>query len=204
MFFRSKMSGGCDWIIAGLGNPGPKYEATRHNIGFRALDSLAKRLGADVKTSKYEALCGFADAKNEAGERVRVLLMKPLTFMNLSGRAVAAAARFYKIPPERIIIIFDDVTLAPGRLRVRASGSAGGHNGIKSLISELGSDAFPRVKIGVGENQYPDLVDWVLGKPSDEDAKHIAGACDAAGDAALYYIANGAQATAGKFNGLSF
>ena len=205
MFFRFRShTGGVDWIVAGLGNPGAKYEKSRHNTGFRALDMLAQRLGAEVQNTRFSALTGLAACPGEGGGEARLLLVKPLTYMNLSGRAVAAAARFYKIAPERIIIMFDDISLPPGRLRVRASGSAGGHNGLKSLIGELGSDAFPRVKIGVGANEYPDLADWVLAAPSQEDFLRIGKACEAAGEAALTVISSGAQAAAAKFNGLNF
>ncbi len=207
MLFRFRQrTGGFDWIIAGLGNPGMKYDKSRHNTGFHALDMLAERLGADVRSARFNALTGEITCASPGteGGRARVLLLKPLTYMNLSGKSVAEAAKFYKIPPEHIIIMFDDISLPPGRLRVRASGSAGGHNGLKSLISELHSDAFPRVKIGVGENQYPDLADWVLAAPSPDDRARIDKACSAAGEAALTLISDGAQAAAAKFNGLSF
>ena len=194
-----KKPSGVSWLLVFLGNPGAKFSGSRHNVGFMTADVLEKRLNVRIERLRFKAMTAQAELGGQ-----KVLLMKPQTYMNLSGEAVRPAAAFYKIPPERVLLVSDDVSLPTGKLRIRTSGSAGGHNGLKSIIACLGSDAFPRVKIGVGENQYPDLVDWVLGKPSDEDAKHIAGACDAAGDAALYYIANGAQATAGKFNGLSF
>ena len=158
MFFKKPSP--IDFLIVGLGNPGRQYEGSHHNAGFLALDHLAKELGCEVARAKFQALTGQA----ALGGR-KVLLMKPQTFMNLSGRAVAKAASFYKIPPEHCIILFDDISLAPGRLRIRAEGSAGGHNGIKSIIGELGP-AFPRVKIGVGERprREIDLADWVLGR----------------------------------------
>ena len=196
--FRSQ---GCDWLIVGLGNPGPKYADTRHNAGYRALDQLAERLGTEVRSARFDALTGSARCSGPEGGTVRLLLMKPVTFMNLSGKAVSAAARYYKLPPERVLVLSDDVSLPVGKLRVRAGGSAGGHNGLKSIIELLGSDAFPRVKIGVGENQYPDLADWVLSKPSDGDQTHIRNACEAAGEAALALIAEGPQKAAGRFNG---
>ena len=202
MLFSSR-SGGCDWIIAGLGNPGPRYAATRHNAGYRALDLLAEHLGAKVRLVKFEALTDTVRLRTPAGE-LRLLLMKPTTFMNLSGRSVSAAARFYKLSPERVLVLSDDVSLPVGRLRVRPSGSAGGHNGLKSIIAELQSEAFPRVKIGVGANEYPDLADWVLGTPPAADQEKIEKACAAAGEAALALIREGAQAAAGKFNGLQF
>lgn len=156
-------------MVAGLGNPGKQYEKTRHNAGFCALDDLAARTGVQVVNSKFEALCGQGTL---AGEKV--LFLKPQTFMNLSGNAVAKAADFYKIPPQNCIILFDDISLVPGRLRIRAEGSAGGHNGIKSIISHLGA-AFPRVKIGVGErpSQETDLANWVLGRLTEAEQKKI-------------------------------
>lgn len=152
-------SGPVEYLIVGLGNPGAKYEMTRHNAGFLCLDKLAEDCGATVNRLKYHALC--ADTVL-AGRRV--LLMKPQTFMNASGEAVAEAARFYKIPPQRILVIFDDISLDVGKTRIRRNGTHGGHNGIKSVIACLGSDQFPRVKIGVGKKPHPDydLADWVL------------------------------------------
>ena len=148
-----------DYMIVGLGNPGKKYDNTRHNAGFRALDFLADAWGIKITKAKFDALVGTGTAEGQ-----KVLLVKPQTFMNLSGTAVKKAADFYKIPPEHIVVLFDDISLAPGRLRIRAEGSAGGHNGIKSIIANLGQ-SFPRVKIGVGEKPRPeyDLADWVLG-----------------------------------------
>ena len=151
MFFKKQTS--IDTIIVGLGNPGKKYEGTRHNAGFAALDHVAEKWGVRVTKAKFDALTGTGTA---AG--VKVLLMKPQTFMNLSGAAVRKAADFYKVPPERIIVLFDDISLAPGRLRIRKTGSAGGHNGIKSIIGNIGQD-FPRVKIGVGEKPRPEYDD---------------------------------------------
>ena len=156
------------WIIAGLGNPGPTYRDTRHNAGFRAIDYLAKRLSVAVDRAKFHAFVGEATLGG-----VRVLLMKPETFMNESGIAIGEAAAFYKIPPERILVLYDDISFPPGRIRLRRSGSAGGHNGLKSIIAHLDSQGFPRVKIGVGDKpsaEYP-LVDWVLGKMSEKDKK---------------------------------
>lgn len=157
-------------IVVGLGNPGDKYFYTRHNTGFLAQDYISQRASARIDRSKFKAICGEATI---AGRRV--LLMKPQTFMNASGEAVAEAARFYKIPPENVIVIFDDISLEVGRLRVRRSGSAGGHNGIKSIISQLGSDGFPRIKIGVGEKPHPDydLADWVLSEFSKDEKEKL-------------------------------
>ncbi len=157
------------WIIVGLGNPGPTYRDTRHNAGFRAIDYLAKRLSVSVDRAKYHSLVGEATFSG-----ARVLLMKPETFMNESGVAIGEAAAFYKIPPENILVLYDDISFPPGRIRLRRAGSAGGHNGLKSIIAHLGSQAFPRVKIGVGDKPSPEypLVDWVLGKMSEADKKN--------------------------------
>ena len=152
-------------IIAGLGNPGAQYERTRHNVGFVAIDYIAEKLGVRIDRAKFHALT--AEAK--MGE-VRVLLMKPQTYMNNSGVAIGEAAAFYKIPPERVLILHDEISFEPGMMRIRRKGSAGGHNGLKSIIAHLSSEEFPRVKIGVGKKPSPeyDLADWVLGKlPKD-------------------------------------
>lgn len=153
------------FIIAGLGNPGAQYEKTRHNIGFVAIDYIAEKLGVRIDRAKFHALT----AETKIGE-VRVLLMKPQTFMNNSGVAIGEAASFYKIPPERVLILHDEISFEPGMIRIRRKGSAGGHNGLKSIIAHLASEDFPRVKIGVGKKPSPeyDLADWVLGKlPKD-------------------------------------
>ncbi len=162
----SAAKGNITHIVAGLGNPGREYHHTRHNAGFLALDYIAEKRGARIVDSKFEGMCGECVIGG-----ARVLLIKPQTFMNNSGQSVGAAAKFYKIPPENVIIIYDDICFEPGVMRIRASGSAGGHNGMKSIISHLGSDAFPRVRIGVGAKPSPDtdMVDWVLGKiPEDK------------------------------------
>ncbi len=157
------------WIIAGLGNPGPTYRDTRHNAGFRAIDYLAKRLSVSIDRAKFHSLVGEATFSG-----ARVLLMKPETFMNESGIAIGEAAAFYKIPPENIMVLYDDISFEPGRIRLRRAGSAGGHNGLKSIIAHLDSQDFPRVKIGVGNKPTPEypLVDWVLGKMSEADKKN--------------------------------
>ncbi|MGI6717481.1 MAG: aminoacyl-tRNA hydrolase [Eubacteriales bacterium] len=157
LIFKNKQP--IDFIIVGLGNPGTKYDKTRHNAGFNALDYIAGRAGIDVKKLKHMSLTG-----NGVIAGKKVLLLKPQTYMNRSGEAVADAMRFYKLQPSQVLVIFDDISLEPGRLRVRRSGSAGGHNGIKSIIECLGNENFPRVKIGVGQKpeNYGDLADWVL------------------------------------------
>ncbi len=192
-----KKTSGVDWLIVGLGNPGDQYENTRHNVGWRALEELAETAGVPVQKLKYKALtntCTVGGAK--------VLLMKPITYMNLSGEAVGEAARFFKLPPERILVLSDDVSLPVGRLRIRKSGSAGGHNGLKSIIQHLGTDQFPRVKIGVGGKPHPDydMADWVLGKFSPEDKKTIDEMVQKAARAAAYYIEAGPDKAMGKFN----
>lgn len=162
-------------IIAGLGNPGAEYQKTRHNAGFLAIDHIAERASVKIDRAKFRALT----AEAAIGDK-RVLLMKPQTFMNSSGEAIGAAASFYKIPPERVIVLHDEISFAPGKMRIRRKGSAGGHNGLKSIIAHLSSEDFPRVKIGVGQKPSPDydLVDWVLGKLSADDIKAIEGLYD--------------------------
>ena len=168
--FKKAPSGGFDFIIVGLGNPGLQYEKTRHNVGFRAADALCDDLGVKCDRNKFKSL--YADAK--IGEH-RCLILKPQTYMNNSGEAVTEAMNFYKIPIQNVIVISDDVTLDVGRLRIRAKGSAGGHNGLKDIIELSGSDEFPRVKIGCGQKPHPDydIKDWVLGKFPKEDEKEI-------------------------------
>lgn len=174
--FKQISSGGASaagkpaYIIAGLGNPGKEYEQTRHNAGFLAIDYLAEKLGVKINRAKYNALC----AEVRIGDK-NVLLMKPQTYMNLSGTSVCTAADFYKIPPQNILVLCDDITQNPGKIRIRKSGSAGGHNGLKNIITYGGSDKFPRIRIGVGAKPTPeyDLADWVTGKFSAEDKKAI-------------------------------
>ena len=186
------------WLIVGLGNPGKEYTNTRHNCGFRAIDILAEQLGCKIDKSKFQGLYGQTDYNGS-----RVYLLKPLTFMNLSGRSALQLSAYFNIPPQRIIVLFDDISLPVGRLRVRANGSAGGHNGIKSLISELGSSEFPRVKIGVGGKPEPerDLADWVLSPFSASEEKQLVTALDNAGKAALCIIDNGTADAANRYNG---
>ena len=191
-------SGGAAWLIVGLGNPGEKYENTRHNVGFQVIDELAERQGKPVQRLKFKALTGLLTISGE-----KALVMKPVTYMNLSGEAVRPASDFYKLPPERILVISDDVALAAGRLRIRAKGSAGGHNGLKSIIQHLGTDQFPRIRVGVGEKPHPDydLADWVLGRPQGEDKKAIDGAVKRAADAVECILSQGLERGMGKFNG---
>ena len=186
------------WLIVGLGNPGKEYERSRHNCGFRALDILAKDLGCSVDRGKFQGLYGQTTYQGK-----KLYLLKPLTYMNLSGRSVLQMSAYFSIPPQRIIVLFDDISLEPGRLRVRADGSAGGHNGIKSIIQELGSQSFPRVKIGVGAKPHPDydLADWVLSSFSAQEEKALSVSLPNAAQAALAIIDHGVPEAANRFNG---
>ena len=197
MFFNKK-SGGVDWLLVCLGNPGDQYENTRHNVGFMVADELAERSHVPVQRLKFRALTNTVTV----GDR-KVLLMKPVTYMNLSGEAVHEAAAFYKIPPEHILVISDEVALAPGKLRVRRSGSAGGHNGLKNIIAHLGTDQFPRIRLGVGQKPHPDydMADWVLGKFQGEDKKAVEAAVKKAADAAECLIREGVDKAMNKYNG---
>lgn len=196
MFFPKKSGG--EFLVVGLGNPGSKYWNTRHNVGFAALDALADKLHIRVDRVKFQALTGQAMVDGQ-----KLILLKPTTYMNLSGQAVQAAAGFYKIPPERILVMFDDISLEPGRLRVRKNGSAGGHNGIKSIISCIGSQEFPRVKIGVGGKPHPDydLADWVLSTFPYDQREAMDETYQRAAEAALTVITQGPEAAANRFNG---
>lgn len=173
---ESAATGPIEYIVAGLGNPGSQYEKTRHNAGFLAIDYLSGKYGARLDRAKFKALVGEATI---AGKRV--LLMKPQTMMNASGDAIREAARFYKCPSERIVVLSDDFLLDVGRLRVRAKGSHGGHNGLKSIERQLSTTEYPRIRIGVGQKPHPDydVIDWVLGNLSAEDLRRIADRYDA-------------------------
>lgn len=186
------------WLIVGLGNPGKEYTNTRHNCGFRAIDALAEKLNCKIDKSKFQGLYGQVTYQG-----VKLFLLKPMTYMNLSGRSVLQLSAYYSIPPSHIIILYDDISLEPGRLRVRADGSAGGHNGIKSIIQELGSQDFPRVKIGVGAKPNPqqDLADWVLSNFSPSEQKSLNAALPHAADASLCIIQHGVCESANRYNG---
>ena len=186
------------WLIVGLGNPGRDYERTRHNCGFRAVELLADTLGCKIDKAKFQGLYGQVNYGSK-----KLLLLKPQTFMNLSGRSVLQLSAYFHIPPQNIIVLFDDISLEPGRLRIRADGSAGGHNGIKSIIQELGSQSFPRVKIGVGSKPNPeyDLADWVLSTVSAQEEKALAVSLKNAADATLAIIDHGVPEAANRFNG---
>ena len=182
-----------DWLIAGLGNPGAQYENTRHNVGFLVADVLAQRWGIRLKKLKFQSVCG------DAGGR---LLIKPQMFMNRSGQAVRQAAEYYKLPPERVLIVFDDVSLPPGKLRVRADGSDGGHNGVKDVLYHLQSDQFPRVKIGVGAKPHADmdLADWVLSGFSPDERPTMRDAVPRAADAVEAVLTLGLEEAMNRFN----
>ena len=195
MFFAKKAA--VEYIVAGLGNPGKKYDGPRHNTGFAALDHLAQQWGAQVTKAKFDALVGTASV-----EGAKVLLLKPQTFMNLSGVAVQKAADFYKVPAQHVIVLFDDISLAPGKLRVRPAGSAGGHNGILSIISALGQE-FPRVKIGVGERPRPeyDLADWVLSRFTAQEWAAVTARFDDVCNAVSMIMKGQLSAAQNKYNG---
>lgn len=193
----SKDKGGVSWILAGLGNPGKRYESTRHNMGFLALDGLADKEGFRFSKLRFRAWTALWRCGAQ-----QVLVMKPQTYMNLSGEAVGEAARFYKVPAHHVLVISDDISLPAGKLRIRAGGSAGGHNGLKNIIAHLGTDQFPRIKIGVGIPQEAgiDAVEWVTERPGAQDEKVIIAALDRAVEAAPYLIAHGVQEAMNRFN----
>ena len=192
-----KSGGAVDWLIVGLGNPGQKYEHTRHNMGFLTVNLLAEQLNVKLNKVKFKSAYNIVRFGGQ-----KCLVMKPQTYMNLSGESVGEAARFYKVPADHVLVISDDVSLPVGKLRIRQSGSAGGHNGLKNIILHLGTDAFPRIKVGVGMPDHPEheMVDWVIGKPQGEEAKTLRAALDRAADAALTVITDGAARAMNKFN----
>ena len=196
MLFGNKGGSSVEWLIAGLGNPGPKYENTRHNMGFRAVELLAEQKGVKLNKVKFKSaynLMEFAGA--------RCLVMKPQTYMNLSGEAVREAAQFYKIPPERVLVIYDDISLPVGKLRVRPEGSAGGHNGIKNIIAHLGTQRFPRIKIGTGApGEGGDMIDWVIGVPSQKEREVLLESFRRAVQAAECVVRDGCQRAMNNFN----
>ena len=195
MFF--KKTGGAGWLVVFLGNPGLKYEGTRHNAGFMACDALAKARGVSVNRARFRALTGKCSIGGES-----VLLMKPQTYMNLSGEAVKQAADFYKIKAENIIVVSDDVSLPIGKLRIRQKGSAGGHNGLKNIIQQLGTDQFPRIRMGVGAPPHPDydMADWVLSTFKNQAAADMAESAKRAAEAVECYITQGAQKAMNLYN----
>lgn len=196
MLFGNKGGSSVEWLIAGLGNPGSKYENTRHNMGFRTVELLAEQKGVKLNKVKFKSaynLMEFAGA--------RCLVMKPQTYMNLSGEAVREAAQFYKISPDRVLVIYDDVSLPVGKLRVRPTGSAGGHNGIKNIIAHLGTQDFPRIKIGTGAPEDKDgMIDWVIGVPSQKEREVLLESFKRAIEAAACVIEHGCQRAMNDFN----
>lgn len=192
-----KKSGGVSWLIVFLGNPGPRYEFTRHNAGFMAAEAMAREKNININKLRFKALT----AQCSIGDR-QVLLMKPQTFMNLSGEAVRQAAAFYKIAPEHIIVVSDEISLPIGKLRIRTKGSAGGHNGLKNIIAQLGTQDFPRIRIGVGAPPHPDydMADWVLSTFKNQDAEDMKAAAARAAQAAECYITQGPDRAMNLFN----
>ena len=197
MFFNRKQAGGVNWILVGLGNPGSKYESTRHNMGWLALDSLMEKENFKLTKLRFKAWTGILERNGN-----KILVMKPQTYMNLSGESVGAAARFYKIPPEHILVVSDDIDLPVGKLRLRTSGSAGGHNGLKNIIQHLGTDRFPRIKVGVGSPKQAgyEVVDWVIGMPMGEEQKILLDTLDRAARAIAAVITLGMDKAMNKFN----
>ena len=196
MFF--KKSGGVDWLLVCLGNPGDKYENTRHNVGYMVADQVADRANVPIQKLKYKALTNTVTIGGQ-----KVLIMKPITYMNLSGEAVRQAVDFFKVPADHVLVVSDDTALAVGRLRIRKGGSAGGHNGLKNIILHLGTDQFPRLRLGVGEKPHPDydMADWVLGKFQGEDKKAMDAAVKKAADAIECILSQGLDRGMNKFNG---
>ena len=190
-----KSGGAVDWLIVGLGNPGQKYEHTRHNMGFLTVDLLAEQLNVKLNKVKFKSAYNIVRFGGQ-----KCLVMKPQTYMNLSGEAVHEAVQFYKIPADHVLVIYDDVSLPVGKLRVRPTGSAGGHNGIKNIIAHLGTDVFPRVKVGVGAPEH-DIVDWVIGPFTANERKVIDGVLDRALGAAECIITDGVSAAQNRYNG---
>lgn len=185
------------WLVVFLGNPGLRYEGTRHNAGFLVADTLAHDKNVPITRARFHALTGSCNIGGQT-----VMLMKPQTYMNLSGQAVGQAARFYKIPPEKILVVSDEVSLPIGALRIRLKGSAGGHNGLKSIISVLGTEEFPRIRLGVGAPPHPDydMADWVLSVFRDQDAAEIRVAAKQAAEAVECYIREGPEKAMNLYN----
>lgn len=195
MFFQK--SAGVEWLLVFLGNPGEEYEHTRHNVAWDVADTLAEALNVPIQRLKFRALTHVCQVGGQ-----KAMLMKPVTYMNLSGQAAGEAARFYKLPPQRVLVVCDDVALPPGKLRLRSSGSAGGHNGLKSIAQHLGSEDYPRLRIGVGAKPHPDfdLADWVLARPQGEDAQAIEKAVERAAQAIPRILERGVERAQEQIN----
>lgn len=183
------------FLIVGLGNPGKEYENTRHNIGFKVIDNIASEYNIDINRQKFKGICGEGFIENQ-----KVILLKPTTYMNLSGESIREVVDFYKLSNEEVIVIYDDISLNVGRLRIRDKGSAGGHNGIKSIIAHLGTDVFPRIKVGVGQPNV-DLVKYVLGNFTKEEMEVLSESIDASTKAVREMIKNDTTSAMNKFNG---
>ncbi len=192
-----KRPSGVNWILVFLGNPGQKYADSRHNVGYMTAQVLEKRLGVRIDRLRFKALTAQAVLGGE-----KVLLMKPQTYMNLSGEAVIQAVRFYKIPADHVIVISDEMALPVGKIRIKTKGSAGGHNGLKNIIEKLGTEEFPRIRLGVGAPPHPeyDPKDWVLSVFRNQDAEDMAAAAKKAADAVDCYISEGAERAMNKYN----
>ena len=188
---------GVTWLVVFLGNPGPKYAGTRHNAGFMTAEACEKRFGTTIDRLRFKALTGVCTLEGQ-----RVMLMKPQTYMNLSGQAVSGAANFYKIPPEHILVVSDETAMPIGKLRIRQSGSAGGHNGLKNIIACLGTDKFPRLRLGVGAPPHPDfdMADWVLAPFRGKDAEQMHEAAQKASEAVECYVTKGPDKAMNLYN----
>ena len=197
MFFGKKVTGPAEWLLVCLGNYGKQYENTRHNIGFMAAERLIDKQGLRCNRLRFRALTELIEFGG-----ARVLLMMPQTYMNLSGEAVGEAARFYKIPSDHVLVIYDDVSLPLGKLRIRDKGSAGGHNGIKNIIAHLGTQEFPRIKIGTGApaGGGAEMIDWVIGVPSQAERKILVDSFERAVKAAADILENGCQKAMNDYN----
>ena len=195
MFFSKP--GGVKWLVVFLGNPGLKYEQTRHNAGFMTADALEKAKGVRINRSRFKALTATLDMGGES-----VMLMKPQTYMNLSGEAVIQAVKFYKIAPEHVLVVSDEMSLPIGKLRIRTKGSAGGHNGLKNIIAHLGTDSFPRIRLGVGAPPHPDydVADWVLSAFRGKDLEDMTEAAKRAAEAIECYVLHGPERAMNRFN----
>lgn len=197
MFDRFRSPQGVTWLVVFLGNPGTKYNGTRHNAGFMAADAMAKEFNIAINKLRFKALTATVTIGGE-----KVLLMKPQTYMNLSGEAVGQAAKFFKISPEHVIVVSDEVAMPIGKLRIRKSGSAGGHNGLKNIIRHLGTQDFPRIRMGVGAAPHPDydMADWVLSTFKNKDAEDMQALAERVSKAVQCYITEGPDRAMNKFN----
>jgi len=189
-------SGACEVkLVIGLGNPGKEYAGTRHNVGFDVVDALAEKLSIDIRKKKFGGFFG----QGQLGEN-RLLLLKPAKYMNRSGQAVATAAGFYKLPTDKIIVVTDDMALEPGKIRIRAKGSAGGHKGLIDIIQKLGTEDFARLRVGIGRSEHGNNVDFVLSRPAGDDKELIGEAACRAQQAVISWIENGIEPTMNRFN----